>query len=138
MLNYARKLPRDATGEAMQLYPPTLPAKARYTNENNLVSSVISFSHNTTSIEITTVGAPAVGRWVTRADTAGSVIGIAGATSNYDIAIPANTTRGFVVPIEVQGANMLSSIVGLNREAGLYQRIAIKAQAIGSVLTVEY
>lgn len=138
MLNYARKLPRDQTGEAMQLFPPALTAKARYTNENNIASSVISLSHDTTSIEITAVGVPVVARWVPRTDTAASVIGIAGTTSNYDIVVPANTTRGFVVPIEVQGANMLASVVGLNREAGLYQRIATKAQAIGSVLTVEY
>jgi hypothetical protein len=102
------------------------------------VSSVISFSHDTTSIEITTGGVPAVARWIPRANTEGSVIGIAGTTANYDIAIPANSTRQFAIPIEVQGNNMLASVVGLNREAGLYQRIATKAQAIGSVLTVEY
>lgn len=138
MLNYARKLPRDQTGEAMQAYPPVIPAKKSHVNENNTTSSIITLTEDTTSIEVTTGGTQAVFKWLTQADTTGSVYGIAGGTANYDHAVPANTTRQFVVPIETIGANMLSSIVGLNREAGLYQRIAIKTQGIGSVLTAEY
>jgi hypothetical protein len=142
-INYVKKLPRDMTGEAMQQYPPAVKANARYTSENAIASSVISLSHDTTSIEITTVGVPAVMRWVPVTETAavapaGSVIGVAGTTANYDHAIAANTTRKFAVPIETVGLNVIGSVVGINRQAGLYQRVAVKAQAIGSVLTAEY
>lgn len=137
-LQYAPKLPTDASGQAMQELPSAVKAKARYTNENATASSVISFTHNTTGIEVAAVGVSAALRWVPTTDTEASIITIAGATSNYDHVIPAGTLRRFVVPIESQGTTP-ASVQGVNRLNGLYQRVAIKtAGGVGSVLLTEY
>lgn len=113
-------------------------AIARYVNENNTASSVITLTQNTTAIEIGTGGTPAVMEWVGQADTVASVIAIAGATANFDHEIPANTVRRFVVPIETAGGTDYGSVQGANREYGLYQRVAVKTQGIASVFVTEY
>jgi hypothetical protein len=137
MLNYTKKLPRDETGESMQDFAQPFKAKAQYSKENASISSVISLSHDTTSIEVTTGGTPAVIRWVATGDTAASVISAA-TGANFDNAIPVAWTRRFVVPIESVGLNNVGSAVGINRMAGLYQRVAIKSTGIGSVLLAEF
>jgi len=136
MSNYAHDLPKDKSGNAMQHYPAPKLALAQFNNENNTTSSVISLTHDTTSIEIAPVGVGAVMRWVATTDTAASVVSASG--GDFDHAIPADTVRRFVVPRESAGANNLASVQGINREEGLYQRVAIKSYVIASVLTTEY
>lgn len=124
----------------MHNYPIPKVALARYASDNASASSVISVSHDTTAVEITSLGAVPIGavmRWVTTADTQGSVISAGDLTENFDHVIPPNQTRGFVIPRE-SFANMGGSVVGINRGAGLYQRVAVKSTGIGSVLVTEY
>lgn len=119
---------------------PIGPAKKQYLSENGTASSVVTLTDNTTVVGITTAGAPAYIRWVPRSETAGvapfaSVIAIAGATANFDDVVPANTTRIFPIPQETIGT---SSVVGLNVQAGLYNRLAVKTGGIASVISVEF
>lgn len=102
--------------------------------ENATASSVITLNDNTTLMEIAAVGAPAAIRWVATTDTQASVVTVIG-TANYDHIIPSGTYRKFVVPQEVIGT---SSIVGLNKQSGLYNRIAYKTIGVGSILSAEY
>ena len=138
-VNPYKNLPRDKFDGIMQEFPAPFLSKARYTNENATASSVISVSQDTTSIEITANGGAAIMRWVATSDTQGSVVGIAGATANYDHVIAANTVRRFAIPIETMYQEP-SSMVGANRMNGLYQRVAIKTAGTGaaSVLVSEF
>lgn len=137
--NYAAGHPMANNNYPVINAPAPYEAIAQYVNENATASSVISFTDNTTSIEIGTVGTAAVMRWVSAADSQASVVAIAGATANYDHLIPANTYRKFVLPIEVtNNAQGYSSMVGARVSNGLYARAAIKTQGIGSVLLTEY
>ena len=136
MRNYSPPLPRGKDDEAMQEYPSPKLALARYTGENLTASSVISVTHDTTALEIAAVGGTAAMRWVTTADTQASVVTIAGSTSNYDHIIPTGTMRRFVIPIESNPQT--GSVQGINREIGLYQRVAIKSIGIASVLLAEF
>lgn len=145
--NYAAGTP--VGGNQMPIYgsPAAFKAVARYVNENGTTSSVITLSDNTTAIEVATGATAAVLRWVPATETAavspfGSVIAIAGATANFDHEIPANSFRRFVLPMEsgvntTVGANN-TSVVGQRVEYGLYARVAVKTQGIGSVLVSEY
>lgn len=134
--NNTNSLPRDKGGEALQNFPPPKLAQARYNYENGTTSSVISVSDNTTSIEVAAVGQAAALKWIPQGNTNPSVI-TAVATANYDHIISANTVRQFALPIETIGASQ-GSVVGINRQAGLYQRYAIKSMGVGSVLTAEF
>lgn len=137
MSNYAPDLAQSQNGDSMQDYPAPKLAKARYSNENNTASSVISVTHDTTALEVAAVDKTAFLRWVATADTQASVIGVAGATASYDHVIPAGTLRRFVIPRESLGSSQ-RSVQGVNRGEGLYQRVAIKTAGISSVLTTEY
>lgn len=135
MRNYSPVLPRDKQDEVMQEYPSPKLALTRYAKENASTSSVISVSHDTTALEIAAVTTPAVMRWVATTDTQGSVISaVTGA--NFDHVIPTGTLRRFVIPIESNP--QVTSVQGVNREYGLYQRVAVKSIGIGSVLVAEY
>lgn len=133
-LNYAKRLPTDQGGTAMQEYPAAQVALQNDTSENNTVSSVITMNDNTTVLEIGATGGAAVLRWITTGNTNASVISAAG-TANYDHIIPSNTYRRFVVPVEGIGT---SSIVGLNKASGLYNRVAVKSVGISSVATIQF
>lgn len=140
--NNTKNIPRDKGGAPLTAFPPVALSQARYTNENATASSVISVTDNTVSIEIAAVGQAAAFRWVPRTETAGvspfgSVITVAGATSNYDHVIQSGQVRMFAIPQETIGASQ-GSIVGINRQAGLYQRFALKSFGIGSVLASEF
>lgn len=135
-MNYAPRLPQDKNGNPMQEYPSPKLALTRYTGENATASSVISVTHNTTALEIAAVGGTAAMRWVTTGDTQASIVTIAGATANYDHIIPSGTMRRFVIPIESNPQT--GSVQGINREIGLYQRVAIKSIGIASVLLTEF
>lgn len=117
---------------------PPIKAIAQYVGENGTTSSVITMSDNTTSIEIAAQGTGAVMRWVLASDTQASVVAAA-AGSNYDHFIGSGTIRRFVLPIEaINNAQGYSSMVGQRIANGLFARVAIKTQGIGSVLTTEY
>jgi len=132
--NYAPKLPRERTGEALQEYPPAKIALASYGRENASVSSVISLNANTAALEVAAVGGAAVLKWITTANTNPSVISAAG-TANFDHVIPTGQYRKFVVPVESIG---VSSISGIGVQNGLYQRVAVMSVGVSSVLTTEY
>ena len=137
MSNYAKPLPLDKGGLPIQESPAPVLAQARYASENATASSAISFTHNTTQIEVAAVGGAAVVRWIPTTDTAASVISAAGATSNFDHVIPSGGLRRFVLPIERLGT-YAQSVQGINRAEGLYQRIALKSVGVSSVLLTEY
>lgn len=137
MANYTRPLPRDTGGAAMTGSPSPVLALARYASENATVSSVISVSHDTTAIEVATLGTGAAIRWIAAGSDSSSVITVAGSTSNFDHTIPPNAVRRFVIPVEVQATNA-GSVVGINRGAGLYQRVAHRTLGIASVFLSEY
>lgn len=132
--NYAPKLPRDSTGEPMQEYPSAKTANVTHASDNNATSSLITLNDNTTAVEIAAVGAGAVVKWIATTNTNPSVISAAG-TANFDHVIAPNTVRRFVVPIETIG---VSSIVGANKQNGLYNRMAVKSVGAASVLSTEY
>lgn len=114
---------------------PLGPSKKQYLSENGTASSVMTFTDNTTVVEVGAVGAPVYVKWVARSDTTASVVAAAGSTANFDDYVPSNTTRVFPIPQEIQGT---SSIVGANIANGLYNRVAVKSGGIGSVITVEF
>lgn len=114
---------------------PIGPAQEQWVSENGTASSVVTLTDNTTVVGVTAVDAPVFIRWVPTTDTQGSVVAVAGATANYDDVIPKNTTRIFPIPRERQGT---ASIVGANKQNGLYNRIAWKTAGIGSILAVEF
>ena len=134
MSNYAPVLPRDKGNEPMQEYPSPMRPKTRYSSENATASSVISLTHDTTALEIAAVGGPAAMRWVTTGDTQASVVSAAG--GNFDHIISTGEVRRFVVPIESNPQT--GSVQGVNRELGLFQRVAIKSIGVASVLLAEF
>lgn len=137
--NYSPMLPRDKGGEPMQNHPAPIVAKAQYSNGGN-VSSVMTMTDNTTTLEIAAIGGVgAVMRWVSANDTQASVIATA-AGKNFDHVIPANAVRRFVVPFDPNDTPAYASIVGVNVQLGLYNRYAIIATAspASSILASEY
>lgn len=137
MINPYPAIPNDKNQNALQEYPPAKLAYQRFSSENAVNSSVISVSHNTTMIEVTAVGGAAVLKWIPTTDTTASVISAAGATANFDNVIAPNTTVRYAIPIETQGTGN-QSVVGQNRQNGLYQRVAYKTVGIASVLVAEF
>lgn len=135
MAEYAKPLPKDQYGSNMQEYPAPFTALQRVSNENGTVSSFFGLTDLTTVLEVATANTVAVIKWIATTDTTASVISAAG-TANYDNIIPPNSYRRFVVPIERNPGT--ASIQGINRQLGLYQRVAIKTAGIGSVLTAEF
>lgn len=136
MLNYSPNLPRDKSGNPMQDFPAPKLAFARYASENSSASSVISVTHDTTTLEVAAVTTPAVLRWVTTADTQASVVSAASG-ANFHHVIPVGQLRRFSIPIESVSPSP-ASIQGVNRANGLYQRVAVKSIGVGSVLLTEF
>ena len=136
MKNYSPQLARDKSGEPLQEYPAPIIAKQVFSSENASTSSVISVSHDTTAIEIAAVRGAAAMKWITIGNTDASVVS-ATSGANFDHIIAPGTVRRFVIPQEVIGSNQ-SSIQGVNRGEGLYQRVAYKSMGIASVLLTEY
>lgn len=136
MGNYAVPLPHDKNNEYMHSFPSPIKAKAVLSSENATASSVIGVTHDTTTLEVSAVGGPAVIRWIATTDTAASVISaVSGA--NYDHVIPTGTYRQFVIPIEAYGSSA-QSVQGVNRANGLYRRVAFKSIGVASVLLSEF
>lgn len=121
--------------------PAPYKALAQYTAGNGSTSSVITFTQNTTAIEIVAGSAPVLMRWVYATDGTGANTSVTG--TNWDHAIPANGVRRFVVPIEVSNNGIqvgatITSMVGANVENGLFRRIAYSSGGVASVLVSEY
>lgn len=133
MKNVYNELPKEKSGAPMQEFSGYV-AKAVTSSENAATSAVITLNDSTSTLEVAAVGGPAAIRWIPVANTNPSVITIAG-TANFDHIIPTNTMRRFAVPQETMG---VTSIVGINKQAGLYNRVAYKSIATASVLTTEY
>lgn len=129
-------IPIDANRTPMQNFAPPSSVVATYHDENGSVSSCISLTHDTVTVEVAATGAPAFMRWVRTTDTEASIISAA-AGANFHHVIPASTVRSFVVPIDV-GRGQAGSVQGVNRAEGLYQRIALKTNGAASVLLTEY
>lgn len=135
--SYAPTTPVGKQNDIKVGYPPAQIGLAATNKENASTSSVLQFTHNTTEIEVTAVGGPAAMKWATSIANNGTSVIAAAGTANFDHIIPASTTRRFVVPI--QSAANYASIMGVNRQEGLYQGVAfISAGAASSVLTIEY
>lgn len=128
-----KQLPKDGAGNPLQEFPTPFKAIVTRNRDSAIASSVITLSDNTSIIEVLATGGPAFIRWVATGDTAGSVISN-GASSNFDNAIASNTIRRFAIPIEAFVPQ--ASIVGLNKQYGLYNRVAIIGAA--SVASTEY
>ncbi len=135
-MSYAKQLGVDKNRVPLQEFPAPFPALQRYGSENGLASSVISLTHDTTILEIAAVGGAAAMKWIGTGNTNPSVISAVSGT-NYDHVISSNTVRRFMVPKE--SSNLpAGSVVGINRQEGLYQRVAIKSVGVSSVLLSEY
>lgn len=133
--NYAKKLGYEQGNSPMVGWPSPVKAQAQYYTDNVAASSVITLTDSTTQVEVKATGSDFLVRWVPVGDAAaGSVT-----TANYDHIVPSGTFRQFVVPVETAG---VTSIVGINVQAGLYKRIAVNkinaASNVASVLTSEY
>lgn len=135
--NYAKGVPMGNNQVPFFNCPPPVKAVIARLSENATASSVITMSQNTTAIELTTLGTAALMKWITVGDGEGSVFGNASVMS-YDHVVAANTTRRFVVPIEVSPNGAPSSMVGANIENGLFRRFAWKTQGVASVYSNEY
>jgi hypothetical protein len=114
------------------------PKKAlkQYYSSNATTSSVLTLTEDTTAVEITTGTTAAALRWIATTDTAASVVGVPGATANWDNVVAAGNTAYLRVPIEATTG--VQSIMGLNRERGLYRRLAYISLGLGSVMTAEF
>ena len=142
---YAKPIPVDRNGTALQEYPPVASAIAVLARDNATTSSVTTLSPNTTVVEVAAVTAGAVVKWAS--SNVGSVQGVsvisAAGTANFDHFIPAGTYRKFVVPRLTAGIPNTNnqgspSMVGLNVSEGLFGHIATKSTGVGSVLLTEY
>lgn len=128
-----KQLPTDASGTKLQEFPTPFPALVTRNRDSAIASSVITLNENTTVLEVISSGGPAFLKWIPTTDTAASVIS-GGATANFDNGIAKDTVRRFTIPIERFVAQY--SVVGLNKQYGLYQRVAIIG--VASVASTEY
>ena len=128
--------PQGKLGEFKIGYPPAKVALESNNNENIATSSVLSFTHDTTEIEVAAVGQGVAGRWA--ASQATSVVTATGAGANFDFVVPSGELRRFAVPISTN-TSPNGSVMGVNRKFGLFQAVAYKTLAgNGSVLTMEF
>lgn len=132
--NYTR-LATDQGGHDLQEFAVPFVALKKDASDNNSASSLITLTDSTTTIEIHAIGGAAAIKWISTSNTNPSVVTTAGATADFDLAIPANYFRRIPVPQETIGT---ASIVGLNKQAGLYNRVAVKSVGATSVLTLQF
>jgi hypothetical protein len=135
--NYPAGKPMGNNSVPMYDSPPAFKAISRFLRENAVASSVVTLTHNTTAIEITTQTAPTLIRWIATGDTEASVFGNA-SIMTFDHVIPAATNKRFVVPVEIQYTGVPGSMVGANIGNGLFRRVAYVTQGIASVALAEY
>jgi len=130
-----KQLPRDGSSESMQEFAAPFKALANLTSDNSTNSSVITLNDNCSTIEVYAGAAPAAIKWIATTDTGASVL-TAPATANFDNIVPLNYYRRFAIPIEAFVAQ--TSVVGLNKQYGLFNRIAVKSFGVGSVMLTQY
>ncbi len=136
-----KRLAQDQNDVDLQEFAVPFPAIITTNSENNTLSSLITLTDNTTSLEIHAVGGAAAIKWITASTIAGlgntSVASFSsvGGVANFDGMIPANYFRRFAVPQATGGVN---SVVGLNKQAGLYPAVAVKSVGIASVATLQF
>lgn len=148
--NYAPGTPVDKYGNAKYGYAPNKPALAASTRENALASSILLLSHNTTEIHVVGVGSVnganngfgILGKWLTQTVVDSSVAAtsvISGVNvANYDFVVQAGEVGRFVVPVATFKQSS-GSVMGINRELGLYPAVALRSTAgTGSILTLEF
>lgn len=128
----------DKSGEAMPEFALPKTAASTIGSENAAVSSVITLTDNTTTVEVGAFGTGAVVKWITIGDTESSVVSAGAGGGNYDVIIPLNYIRRLPVPMEVTPTASSLSGGGANSANGLYKRLAYKTLGIGSILTVQY
>ena len=134
-MSYAPQTPKGKDEMPKVGYAPAKVALESNNNENINVSSVLSFTHDTTEIEVAAVGQGVAGRWA--ANQATSVVTATGTGANFDFIVPSGEARRYVIPIETSGS--YASVQGVNRAEGLFTAIAYKTLAgNGSVLTMEF
>ena len=139
--NYAQGRSTDGERTTSVDAPSPVLAKARWTVENGVTSSVVSLNPNTTSLEIgATGGQGVVIKWIPITDTTqASVISSGLAQANFDHWVPPGMFRSFVVPKETAGLpiNPNVQIVSIY---GLYQRVAwmSKGATASSIIATEY
>lgn len=129
--NYAKKIPRDTTDEAIDGAPPAYPSNQSQSGVP-VTSSVVTLNSNTTIIEISAMTGNAgsggiIGKW-----------GVSSVTSsNFDFFVGSGFTRDLVVPVSVMGT---ASLVGANVANGLYPAVSLKTATAqsASVFTTEY
>lgn len=138
-INPYPNVPISRGGTDLQLYATHASIKAVYSSENAIVSSVITLTADTTTLEIAAVGAPAVMRFVRVGDGTGAATSVISAVAgaNVDHVIPKDTVLKIAVPIEVV-YQAPSSMVGANIQNGLYRRAAIKSIGIASIMFSEF
>lgn len=131
-MNYARNLPLDKNN--MPFPAPPAFTSSQSQSGAPATSSVITFSANTTVLDVTVFSnasgnSAIIGKW-----------GSASVTStNFDWVVQSGQYRAFVVPVSVFGAP-LASVAGANAANGLYNTVAVKAfsTVVPSILTTEY
>ena len=133
-MSYAKTIPVDRNRTPIQAAPAPFKALVQFYRDSSATSSIQTLTDNTTQIEVSASGSPAILRWIPSTETAAAPAGSV-LTTNFDHVIPKDGYRTFVVPRE--GASS-SSVVGINRQLGLYQRVAVATIGGGSVLTTEY
>jgi len=136
---YVTPLPVDGSSYPMQEFPSPKKALQVSVSDNATASSVIGFTHDTTSLEVGALGTGVAFRWLPSSVLLGAgnaSVATAAGSGNFDHIVPPNTVRRFVVPRESQGNPQ--SVQGLNRANGLYQRVALRTLGVASVFLTEY
>lgn len=136
-----QKIPLDVNRTAMQNFTGVASLLAVYSSENAAVSSVITLTQDTSSIEISAVGGPAVMRWVRNDSGSGAPTSVVSAASgaNFDHVIPSGDVKKFVVPNDQSLPPVQAgSVQGTNRQYGLMRRVAYKSVGVASIMVNEF
>ena len=144
-MNYAKAIPRDTGGAALQEFPAPYKAVVVTHKPNCSSSSVLYLNPNTTIIEIAAHGGQGIAiRWVPSVEGAAAspYMSVVGATSllgippNFDHIIPTDTVRRFTVPKLSQG-QMSGQAQSVH---GLYPKMAFinTGTTVASILATEF
>lgn len=142
--NYARGIPMGNNQmPASFIAPPAVAAIGTTVRDTaTTTSSILVFNQNTTAIEVAATGGPVYIKWLTQAVVDSSVAGTSilgtGAGANFDHIIPAATYRRFVLPIATNNPQGYGSMVGANRENGLYPNMAYVGAVTSIIAVTQY
>lgn len=142
MQNYAKGKP---VGDNMVPFfdsPPAVKSLGAVYRDNAVASSILILTHNTTAIEVAADGHMAHILWLSQSTVDSSVAGTSVLTAvagSFDNTVPDGEVRRFIVPVNaVATAEGYGSILGDNRENGLFTHVAIKSGGNASVATTQY